>query len=73
MLQQQNLDQIQMQNNGSMPVDMAAGQQQQYLAQDHYEQVNLANAAAGLATKSQQYQMQAMDQMDPEMDGDMQQ
>lgn len=52
MLQQQNLDQIQMQSNAHMPVDMVAGQQQ-YLPQDHYEQVNLANAAAGLTTKSQ--------------------
>lgn len=70
MLQQQDLDQMQMQSNGHMPVDMAAGQQQ-YLPQDHYEQVNLANAAAGLTTKSQQYQMQAMDQMDEDMQQQM--
>ena len=54
MLQQQNMDQIQMQNNGTMPVDLVAGQQQQqYMPADHYEQVNMANAAAGLTTKSQ--------------------
>lgn len=69
LLQQQQLDQLQMQSNGNMPVDMVAGQQ--YLPEDHYEQVNLANAAAGLTTKSQQYQMQPMDQMDEEMQQQM--
>jgi len=35
---------------------------------DHYEQVNMANAAAGLTTKSQQYQLQQqMNHMEPGM------
>lgn len=41
---------------------------------DHYEQVNMANAAAGLTTKSQQYQLQQqMNHMEPGMGDEMQQ
>lgn len=44
-LQQQNMDQVQMANNGNMPVEMLVqGQQEQYLPQEHYEEVNGVNS-----------------------------
>ena len=44
-LQQQNMDQMQMATNGNMPVEMLVqGQHEQYLPQEHYEEVNGVNS-----------------------------